>query len=150
MCKTVASLVYIEEHKNEEITMEERIITEQEECAIRLCHHEHDGYPVDDAARVMGITPAKVKALLRSVKRKAPQLFPILTPRQRVILDSYSQCPCSNHCSPSRAAIAATFGITVAVLAKEVAFLRRHKFLVNQTTEQFDPVVHDGMIKEVF
>ena len=123
--------------------MDERIITEREEQAIRLCHHEFDGYPIDDAARIMGTTAKEVKALLRSAKRKAPQMFPILSPRQRAILVLYDQ-------RLSRGAICASFGITLALLKKEVEFLRKHGFLFSMATERYDPTRHDALIKEKF
>ena len=123
--------------------MDERIITEQEEQAIRLCHHDHDGCPTDDAARVMGITSTEVKALLRSVKRKAPQLFPILSPRQRAILDL------SNH-NFSRTTIASALSLTPRVVKRETEFLCAHRFLIERKIERYDPAKHDEQVKERF
>lgn len=122
---------------------EGRVITEQEERAIRLVHHDFDGYPIDDAARIMRITPKEVKALLKSVERKAPQLFPILTPRQQAILKLYDQ-------QLSRATVAESLGITIAALAKEVEFLREHRFLVSEACERYVPSKHDAQIVQKF
>lgn len=122
---------------------EDRVITEQEEQALRLVHHDFDGYPIDDVARVMGITPKKVKALLKSVERKAPQLFPILTPRQRTVLQLYDE-------RLSRTIIAESLGITVTVLKKEVGFLREHGFLVSKACERYVPGKHDDQVVERF
>lgn len=123
--------------------MDERIITEQEEQAIRLCHHDHGGYPIDDAARIMGITVKEIKALLRSVRHKASQLFPILTPRQQAILRLYDH-------QSDRATIAKSLGVTIAILAKDIRFLRRHKFLVNNVCVRYEPSKHDDQVKERF
>lgn len=122
---------------------EERVITKQEERALRLCHHDFNGYPITDVARIMSITPKKVKALLKSVERKAPQLFPILTPRQRTILRLYDECL-------SRDIIAESLGITIFALKQEVVFLRKHGFLVSKTCERYVPGKHDALVKEKF
>jgi biotin operon repressor len=126
-----------------EVAMEQRIITEQEEQAIRLCHHEFKGFPIDDTAGIMGITVKEVKALLRSTKRKAPQMFPILDPRQRAVLALYDQ-------HVSRATMCTSLGITLSSLKKEVEFLRKHGFLFSMTAERYDPVMHDALVKERF
>lgn len=141
--QTGAFLGIIERRINEEHTMDERIITEREEEAIRLCHHDHGGYCADDAARIMGITPKEVKALLRLVKRKAPQLFPMLTPRQQTILRLYDQ-------QLDRVTIAKLLGITIIMLAKDIRFLRRHKFLVNNIFVRYEPNKYDDQVKERF
>ena len=62
-----------------------RNITQKEEEAIRLVHHEFKGLTVYQAARVMQVSPAHIGKLLQSAKKKAPQLFPILTPRQLAV-----------------------------------------------------------------
>lgn len=59
-----------------------RTLTENEERAFRLCHHEHSGKTIREAATAMGLREHVVRRLLKSMKRKAPQLFPILTQRQ--------------------------------------------------------------------
>lgn len=63
----------------------QREITELEEQAYRLCHHDFDGLTVIEAAGKMGAFEHIVRRLLKSLKRKAPQLFPILTKRQFLI-----------------------------------------------------------------
>jgi predicted ArsR family transcriptional regulator len=63
-----------------------RIISQREETAYRLCHQDFDGLPVDHAATRMGISRKAVLRLLKNVERKAPQLTPVLTPSQRLIL----------------------------------------------------------------
>lgn len=64
-----------------------RIITEQEERAIRLCHHDFGGLTQKDAARLMGKTRQRVQQLLQSAEQKILSLFPILTKRQVEVRD---------------------------------------------------------------
>lgn len=45
----------------------------------RLCHQDFAGKSTREAALVMGVTQRRVQQLLNSLKKKAPQLFPILT-----------------------------------------------------------------------
>lgn len=65
--------------------MNDRVITEQEEMAYRLCHHDFDKLTTSEAAQRMGLTVRQVQRLLKNVKSKAPQLFPILTYRQTLV-----------------------------------------------------------------
>lgn len=65
--------------------MKVRILTRQEEEAIRQVHHDHIGEPKRIAAKRMGISIGRLNQILRSVKKKAPQLFPVLTPRQAFV-----------------------------------------------------------------
>lgn len=67
----------------------ERQITKYEERAFRLCHHEFEGLTVKEAAIRMELREHIVRRLLKSVKQKCPQLFPILTKRQHTILKMY-------------------------------------------------------------
>jgi DNA-binding transcriptional regulator LsrR (DeoR family) len=90
----------------------------------------------------MGCSVANIKRHLRNAEKKAPQLFPILTPRHRAILALYDE-------RASRAAIAEDLGISKAVLGREVTFLRKHGYLFNRTMDQYDPSM-DGEIKEKF
>jgi len=59
-----------------------RLINHQEECALRLVHHQFDGLSKPSAAQIMGITVSRLNQILNSVKRKIPQMFPILTSKQ--------------------------------------------------------------------
>lgn len=119
-----------------------RILTHKEEQAIRLCHQDHQGVSVESAAATMDITVANVKRHLRNAEKKAPQLFPILTPQHRAILALYDR-------HTSRKAIAEGLGISEAVLGREVTFLREKGFLFNRGAEQYDPSM-DSQVKERF
>lgn len=68
-----------------------RHITEQEEKCYRLRHHEFEGFTTIETAKIMKITHNKVRQLLKSLKAKAPQLFPILTFRQHLIYWLYTE-----------------------------------------------------------
>ncbi len=60
----------------------ERVITERQEQALRLVHHDLGGHTVQETAALMGITPAAVGRLLASVKKVLPQFFPVLTEQE--------------------------------------------------------------------
>lgn len=62
-----------------------RKITEQEEEAYKLRHHEFAGLTTKETAKIMKIAPETVRLLLKSVRAKIPQLFPILTHRQHIV-----------------------------------------------------------------
>ena len=64
-------------------------VTKLEEQAYRLCHHKFDGLTMSEAATRMGLRIHIVRRLLKSMERKAPQLFPILTQRQYKIYRWY-------------------------------------------------------------
>lgn len=64
-------------------------VTKDEELAYRLCHHEFAGHTVKAAAVIMNVKPSKVYRLLASLKKKAPQLFPILTQKQYAVYKLY-------------------------------------------------------------
>lgn len=70
-------------------------ITKDEEKAYRFCHHEFQGQSVAAAAILMSVSESKVRSLLKSLKRKAPQLFPILTKRQCAIWKLYVEHGCT-------------------------------------------------------
>lgn len=59
-----------------------RAITEREQEAYQLRHHDFCGLTVKETAEKMGVTRFQVAHLLHSMKKKAPQLFPILTKQQ--------------------------------------------------------------------
>ena len=119
-----------------------RILTEDEETAIRLCHHDFGGESVEGAATYMDRPVGEVRQLLQEAQRKAPQMFPILTPQHRAILTMYDQ-------HVSRKAIAEGLGITLATLEKRVVFLHKHGFLWNRKPDQYRPSM-DGQVKQRF
>jgi len=59
-----------------------RMITKREEEAYRCRHHDFDGLTMAETAERMGINEQSVSNLLNSMKKKAPQLFPILSKQQ--------------------------------------------------------------------
>ena len=122
--------------------MEKRILSQLEEKIIRLVHHDFEGLSIDEAAEYMELTPDEVKQKLKEIEKLAPQLFPILNPQHRAILLMYDK-------HMSRTSIAVALGISEQDLNKEVAFLRKHKFLFNRKMDQYDTLM-DGHVKERF
>lgn len=105
-----------------------RFLTEDEENAIRMCHHDFGHMLPYRAAKAMGITGAELQKLLTSARKKAPQLFPILSGPQYQIWKNWS------------------------TIKKDIKFLRKHKFIPpdKSSPAQFDMVRHGSHIKEVF
>lgn len=122
--------------------MKKRILSHLEEKIIRLVHHDFGGLSIDETALMLQLVPNEVRQRLREIEKLAPQLFPILTPQHRAILLMYDK-------HMSRASIAVALGITEQDLHKEIAFLRKHKFLFNRKMDQYDPLM-GGHVKERF
>lgn len=120
----------------------ERILSKTEEQILRLHHHDFDGLGIKDTAVKMSMTVKEVRTHLEHINQLAPQMFPILTPRQRAILTLYDQ-------HTSRKAIAEALSISLGLLGKEVTFLRQHGFLFNRTMKQYRPSM-DGDVKQKF
>ena len=120
----------------------ERVISEIEEQILRTYHHDFAGLSIDDTAAKLGVTIDEVKTHLRHIKKVAPQMYPILTQRQRAIIVMYDQ-------HTSRKAISEALGISPALLGKEVVFLRRHGFLFNRVMSQYSPAM-DADVKQRF
>ena len=59
--------------------MGKRIITEKQETALKLCHHDFGGLSQAEAAKRMNISQSALSGLLARVKKVMPQYFPILT-----------------------------------------------------------------------
>ena len=59
-----------------------RLITENEERVYRAVSVDFDGLTPADAALKLGVSTARIHEVLQSVKRKAPQLFPLLTKQE--------------------------------------------------------------------
>lgn len=119
-----------------------RNLTLKEEQVIRLCHHDHGGLSVEDAAIHMNVKPCYVCRYLRNAERKAPQMFPILTPQHRAILTMRNQ-------HISHKVMIVELGITKNKLIRSIAFLRKHKFLFNRKPDQYKPLM-DSEIKVKF
>lgn len=66
-----------------------RQLTKLEVEAYRLHHHEFGGLTIHEAAIKMELREHVVRRLLKNVKQKASQLFPILTKRQYLIYQLY-------------------------------------------------------------
>ena len=66
-----------------------RQITEQEQQAYRLRHHDFDGLTTEETAEKMGVSERRVRKILENLQRKASQLFPILTPHQNLVYKMY-------------------------------------------------------------
>ena len=66
-----------------------RVLSYEEEMVIRYMHHDHGAMSIEAASRLMLTAPARIRRVLASAKRKAPQLFPILTEAQRKLLRFY-------------------------------------------------------------
>ena len=122
--------------------MTKRNLSHFEEKVLRACHHDFNGLSTKETAEKIGCLPGTVKLVLKRVERKCPQLFPILTPQHRAILLMYDK-------HMSRTSIAVALGVTEQKLHKEIAFLRKHKFLWNRKVDQYDPLM-DSRVKERF
>ena len=61
------------------MTKNKRLITEKQEEALKLCHHDFENLTQAEAAEQMGITQAAVHKLLVAVEKVLPDYFPILT-----------------------------------------------------------------------
>ena len=68
---------------------EKRKITERQEQALRLCHHDFSGLTQEEAAKEMGITQPTLNELLEHVKKVLPQFFPIITKHESKIYHYY-------------------------------------------------------------
>ena len=119
-----------------------RILSKFEEHIIRLCHHDFGGLSIGDTAAKIDITVPKLRGKLRQIKRKCPQLFPILTPQCQAILMMYDK-------HMSRISIAAALGISEKSLIKKITFLREHKFLWDRKVDQYSPSM-DSHVKIKF
>ncbi|KKN53846.1 hypothetical protein LCGC14_0598050 [marine sediment metagenome] len=68
-----------------------RLITERQEQIYRMRHHDFGGMSTKEVAAELGIIIQAVNEHMHKMRKKAPQLFPILTKRQAEILNLHSQ-----------------------------------------------------------
>ena len=59
-----------------------RHITHRQEQIYRMRHHDFAGLTTKQVANRLGVTPKCINSHMRKMQKIAPQLFPILTPRQ--------------------------------------------------------------------
>ena len=59
-----------------------RLISKRQEQVYRLRHHDFAGLSPKETAEHLGITVTHVGRILKEMREKVPQLFPILTRRQ--------------------------------------------------------------------
>lgn len=118
-----------------------RTLSHLEEKIIRAVHHDFEGLSIKEVAQQNDLTVKEVKTILTDIEQKAPQLFPILTPRQRAIMDMYNQ-------HESQQVIAEALGIAPRTLRHDVTFLRERGFLWGKP-DQYRPSM-DGNVKHKF
>ena len=125
--------------------MIERILTEQEERAYRLCSQDFKGLPKEVVAKRMGVSVRRVQQLLASVESKCPQLSHVLPPQQAKVQSLINDQGCTYE------QIAQILNISISAVASTVQALRdkgvflekRHKtipyenHLDSQVTETF-------------
>jgi len=123
----------------------DKIITKQEEEIFRLVHHDFEGVSVSEAAKRLGISQSTVSRALSRLKKKAPQLFPILTPYQKFIYD------CIVEKGLTHQAIADLIGKKKSTVEKTVEAIRRKGFTFAPPpkTEQFNDFI-EGKIRQKF
>ena len=116
--------------------MDKRNLTVKQEWAIRLVHHAFGGLTLAKAAKIMGLMPCQVASILKSAEAKAPSLFPILTPAEKLVLDWWKQgtlLPPDAVCE-------------MKISLKEVAASLRKKGMMfaRRGMVRFDPDLHNG------
>ena len=67
--------------------MGERKLTTWDEKIYRLVHHDFEGLTRTKAAEIMRCSLSTIINTLNSIKKVAPQLFPILTKREKEVCD---------------------------------------------------------------
>ncbi len=98
--------------------MSKRLITEFDEKVYRCCHHNFRGMSQAEAAKKLNVSQSAVSRALDRVKAIAPQLFPILTPRQNLVHIHISDYGTTHE------QVAQFLGISVGAVDKTVAQLR--------------------------
>ena len=101
---------------------EKRLITELQERVFRKCHHDFEGYSVKEAAAVLGLTEAGVRRILREVKKIAPQLFPILSKRQKLVNDLWLEGKSYNEIADELGVSVSTVDSTVQDINKKFGY----------------------------
>ncbi len=77
--------------KKHGLTDKDRVITKREEEIIRLLHHDFEGLTEDEAAERLGCTQQNISDAVARLKTKAPQLFPMMTSKQKFVYDCITE-----------------------------------------------------------
>lgn len=121
-----------------------RTLSQREEQALRLCHHEFEGMTTKLAAKAIGISQRRVQQLLQSIKLKAPQMFPILTKRQTDIRFWITEKGCTLEQTAGILLISRqTVAKTVETLRKKGVCLEKRK-----PTLQYQNYMDDKMVQK--
>lgn len=92
----------------------ERLITENQELAFRLCHHDHQGLNQSQAAEILEVDQATISRWLAKVEEVMPQFFPILSTQEAkcyhyLIVDGWSPNEIAEHMEITKDAVYHTF-----------------------------------------
>jgi DNA-binding CsgD family transcriptional regulator len=118
----------------------QRLITQREEEAYRLCSSDFNNLSVDEAAAKMGVSHKAVLKLLKSVEHKAPQLPPVLTPRQQAVLLLIEK-----GLRPTE--ISTAMGLSESDVSNVIKFLSERKFIsVPAKTISYKPSMDNKVI----
>lgn len=106
-----------------------RTITKTEERIYRTCHQDFGAMTTKMAAGKLWVSQGHIQRTLRNLKKKAPQLFPILTQRQACIKDMISLWGYTHRAVAIALEISeSTVDSTVAMLkVKGICFDKSHK-----------------------
>ncbi len=91
-----------------------RLLTEQQERAFRLCHHDYQGLSQTEAAAIMDVDQTTVSRLLAKVEKVLPQFFPILSKQEvkcyhHLTVDGWTPVNIANQLEISVMAVYLTF-----------------------------------------
>ena len=118
-----------------------RLITEYEEQVYRLRHHNHEGLTAREVAEKLNISPERVNQILRSLKAKAPQLFPLLAKQQTKIYKLITE---QGMTYPQVAAILRISPHTIEQSVKAMKTRGIH-FQPRPTTRQYEPHMDENV-----
>lgn len=125
-------------------TKDKRVLTEQQEEVLRLVHHDFEGKTVKEAAGIMELSLVRVYKIIKELKIRAPQMFPILTPREKSLLNMLDE-------GVSISDIARVSNKTEETIRQGIAVLKKKEFLLENNLEvvSYTPGC-DNRVKEKF
>jgi len=122
-----------------------RTITVFEEKVLRCVHHEFSSMTQREAAEQLKCSQSQISDAINRLKRKAPQMFPILTRQQAFI----QKCICEDGLTHRE--IAMLLGLNENTLKSRIARLRNKgvNFEKPKRTLQYGEYM-DGKIRHIF